>query len=225
MLVGQAALEISKLDPEATSASFKRWMDEDCCIKLAGKGFSPAELPALALHSLKQDAEHYLGHPVGAAVITVPAYFNTLCAPLLQRLRLPTERALRDAGKRWEEIDELLLLGGATRMAMLRQLVGDMYGRPACHSVDPDRVVALGACVQAALLAEQAAVEDIVMTDVHPFTLGISVHKQLGTRKQGDSRPPAAYPRITSRGGMAQPGPGSALDCPAHRIHSCMFQC
>jgi len=102
-----------------------------------------------------------------------------LCEPLLQRLRAPVERALRDADLRGTELDKIVLAGGATRMPMVRRLVARMFGRfPECD-LNPDEVVALGAAVQAGLMMKDAALEEVVMTDVSPYTLGVEVAMQL----------------------------------------------
>lgn len=103
-----------------------------------------------------------------------------LCEPLLARLRLPVERALRDATIRAAELDEVVLAGGATRMPLVRKLVSRMFGRfPAIH-LDPDEAVALGAAVQAGLKMRDAALDEVVMTDVAPYSLGIATSRQIG---------------------------------------------
>ncbi|SEC09329.1 molecular chaperone HscC [Rhizobiales bacterium GAS191] len=102
-----------------------------------------------------------------------------LSAPLLSRLRAPIERALRDAKLMPEEIGNLVLAGGATRMPLFRGLATRLFRRLPFATVNPDEVVARGAAVQAGLMARDAALEDRVMTDVAPFTMGIEVvHSQ-----------------------------------------------
>jgi molecular chaperone HscC len=100
---------------------------------------------------------------------------------LLERLRLPLARALRDARLAASGIDEVLLAGGATRMPWVQELVREHFGREPRCTLDPDLVVARGAAIQAALIASDAAVEDLVLTDVCPFTLGVEVLKQFGS--------------------------------------------
>lgn len=103
-----------------------------------------------------------------------------LCEPLLARLRVPVERALRDATIRAAELDEVVLAGGATRMPLVRKLVSRMFGRfPAIH-LDPDEAIALGAAVQAGLKMRDAALDEVVMTDVAPYSLGIAISRQVG---------------------------------------------
>ncbi|MGK5072529.1 molecular chaperone HscC [Janthinobacterium sp. ZB1P44] len=106
-----------------------------------------------------------------------------LCEPLLARLRLPVERALRDATIRAAELNEVVLAGGATRMPLVRKLVSRMFGRfPAIH-LDPDEAVALGAAVQAGLKMRDSALDEVVMTDVAPYSLGISISRQVGANQ------------------------------------------
>jgi len=94
--------------------------------------------------------------------------------PLVERMRLPVLRALRDARVRTEQIDEVLLVGGATRMPCVERLAQALFGRPPLRRLPPDEAVALGAAVQGALQAADAAVEDMVVTDVAPFSMGIA---------------------------------------------------
>ncbi|MBS1159581.1 MAG: carbohydrate kinase, family [Proteobacteria bacterium] len=103
-----------------------------------------------------------------------------LCAPLLLRLRTPVERALRDANLRSNELDNIVLAGGATRMPIVRRLVARMFGRFPASEINPDEVVALGAAVQAGLKMKDAALSEVVMTDVTPYSLGIALSIQIG---------------------------------------------
>ncbi len=102
-----------------------------------------------------------------------------ICAPLLKRLRTPVERALRDANLRAAELDNIVLAGGATRMPIVRRLVTSMFGRFPSIEFNPDEVVALGAAVQAGLKMRDAALDDVVMTDVAPYSLGVEVSKRI----------------------------------------------
>lgn len=103
-----------------------------------------------------------------------------LFEPLLERLRNPVERALRDARMRIDELDQVLLVGGATRMPLVRKLAASLFGRfPSVH-LNPDEAVALGAAIQAALKSRHAALEEVVLTDVCPYTLGIETARRVG---------------------------------------------
>jgi molecular chaperone HscC len=318
ILVGNAARARLTTHPERTVAAFKRFMGSDKKFELGGRQFSPEELSALVIGSLKQDAEAWLGHPVHEAVISVPAYFSdeqrkrTLFAaelagltvsrlineptaaamayglheqkfertlifdlgggtfdvtvleyalplievhastgdnflggedftaallqaclkhwqltpamvdaqsmaslgdtleqlkcklgegtqhlswrhadktfewsldeaaavkvwePLLARLRAPIEQALRDARLKPRDLDSLVLVGGATRMPAVQQMVATLFGRLPYRHLDPDTIVALGAATQAACKARDGAVEELILTDVCPYTLGIA---------------------------------------------------
>lgn len=99
--------------------------------------------------------------------------FEAECSDLLRRLRAPVERAVADARLKPDSFDSIVLVGGATRLPMVRALVARMFGRLPLVSIDPDTTVALGAAVQAGLVNRDDALKDIVMTDVCPFTLGV----------------------------------------------------
>lgn len=318
ILVGRAARSRLTTHPQRTAAAFKRFMGSDKRFELGEQTFSPEELSALVLGSLKQDAEAFLGVAVSEAVISVPAYFSdeqrkrtcfaaelaglkvqrlineptaaamayglheqkfertlifdlgggtfdvtvleyslplievhastgdnflggedfteallqaclkdwqlevqaiepqalaTLCdsieqlkcrlaqgpqtltwkgadsvrewrldearaqsiwAPLLARLRAPIEQALRDARLSPRDLDSLVLVGGATRMPVVQQMVATLFGRLPYRHLDPDTIVALGAASQAACKARDAAIEELILTDVCPYTLGVS---------------------------------------------------
>jgi molecular chaperone HscC len=121
--------------------------------------------------------------------------FAALCEPLIQRLRAPVDRALRDATIKASELDAVVLAGGATRMPIVRKLVSRMFGRfPAIH-LDPDQAIALGAAVQAGLKMRDAALDEVVMTDVAPYSLGIAISRQIGP----DQYDPGHYLPIIER--------------------------
>ena len=101
------------------------------------------------------------------------------CKPLLLRLRAPVERALRDANLRSSELDTVVLAGGATRMPIVRRLATTMFGRFPAIDLNPDEVVALGVAVQCGLKMRDAALSEVVMTDVAPYSLGIELSMRL----------------------------------------------
>jgi molecular chaperone HscC len=99
---------------------------------------------------------------------------------LLARVELPVRRVLGDAGLKRADIDEVILVGGATRMPALLARVTELFGKPPLRRLNPDEVVALGAGIQAGLIARAESVEALVVTDVAPFSLGIHISKKLG---------------------------------------------
>lgn len=106
--------------------------------------------------------------------------FVQACILLLERIRGPIERAVLDAGMSRDDFDEVILVGGATRMPVVRSHVGRLFGRIPATTIDPDLVVAMGAAVQAALKERDAGLRDTVLTDVCPFSLGIEIAKDIG---------------------------------------------
>ncbi|MBE7707322.1 MAG: molecular chaperone DnaK [Cyanobacteria bacterium SIG27] len=99
------------------------------------------------------------------------AKFEELSHDLLERCKVPVEKAIKDAGISKSELNEVVLVGGSTRIPAVQQLVKDYTGKEPNQSVNPDEVVAVGAAVQAGVLAGE--VKDIVLLDVTPLTLGI----------------------------------------------------
>lgn len=99
--------------------------------------------------------------------------FETAVEPLLKRLRDPVVRAMRDCSIDAGALSEIVLVGGATRMPVVRRAITRMFARFPNSGVHPDHAVALGAAVQAGLLGRDAALDEIRITDVCPFTLGV----------------------------------------------------
>jgi molecular chaperone HscC len=136
----------------------------------------------------EQSADYDLDIALHASKGTVTrSQFEDIAAGLLRRLRMPTERAVRDSEISTDEFSAVVLVGGATRMPMVRSLVAKMFGRLPLVKMDPDTTVAMGAAVQAGLVSRLAALEELVMTDVCPFSLGVRV---------SDSNLPDALPYI-----------------------------
>src|SRR6187397_2564801 len=97
--------------------------------------------------------------------------FEQLVDPILTRLRGPVETALKDAGVDARKIDEVVLVGGSTRIPKVQEIVKEMFGKEPNKSVNPDEVVAIGAAVQAGVLSGEKT--DILLLDVTPLSLGI----------------------------------------------------
>jgi chaperone protein DnaK len=97
--------------------------------------------------------------------------FETLCQDLINRCRIPVEKALKDAKLDKSAINEIVLVGGSTRIPSIQQLVESLTGKKPNKSVNPDEVVAIGAAIQAGILAGE--ITDILLLDVTPLSLGV----------------------------------------------------
>jgi molecular chaperone DnaK len=109
--------------------------------------------------------------PKHLAMKLTRARFEQLVDPILSRLRHPVEVALKDAGIDARKIDEVVLVGGSTRIPKVQEIVKEMFGKEPNKSVNPDEVVAIGAAVQAGVLSGEKT--DILLLDVTPLSLGI----------------------------------------------------
>jgi molecular chaperone HscA len=112
------------------------------------------------------------GHP---PITVTRARFDELVQPILARTGLACRRALKDAGVQASQLDGVILVGGATRVPAVRAYVEKTFGKPPLADIDPDQVVALGAAIQADLLAGQGRTDDVLLLDVIPLSLGIEV--------------------------------------------------
>ena len=97
--------------------------------------------------------------------------FESLCQNLIQRCRIPVEKALTDARLEKTDINEVVLVGGSTRIPAIQELVESLTGKKPNQSVNPDEVVAIGAAIQAGILAGE--IKDILLLDVTPLSLGV----------------------------------------------------
>jgi molecular chaperone HscC len=123
--------------------------------------------------------EEHVEVPLGSqAVQLTRADMERVTADITARILPLILRCLRDAGLSKEDVDDVLLVGGASRMPAVVQLAIDFFGRLPNRSLDPDRVIALGAAVQAARAARSEAVKDLVMTDVCPHSLGVEISRE-----------------------------------------------
>ena len=124
------------------------------------------------------------------STIGIDAY-ERACQVLLAKLKKPIERSLKDAEVHLDQIKEVLLVGGATKLPILRRFVSRTFGRIPNTGIDPDRVVAVGAALQGAMKERSEAVREMILTDVCPFTLGteICVTKPGGIKEPGHYLP------------------------------------
>ena len=113
--------------------------------------------------------------------------YAELCEPLLERIRKPLQRSISDAHVKLSDIDEVVLVGGATRLPVIREFIVKLFHKFPNISVHPDEAVALGAAVQGAMKARDKEVKEIILTDVCAFTLGteVSVERREGIYESG----------------------------------------
>jgi molecular chaperone HscA len=128
-----------------------------------------------AKHALTTEESVEAEVPGQRRVVLTRARFEELIRPLLERTGVACRRALKDAGLRPEAIDGVILVGGATRVPAVRRYVAGLFEKEPLADIDPDQVVALGAAVQADLLAGEGRSEDVLLLDVIPLSLGIEV--------------------------------------------------
>ncbi|AAS51265.1 ACR038Wp [Eremothecium gossypii ATCC 10895] len=103
------------------------------------------------------------------------AKFEEMNLDLFKRTLKPVEKVLQDAGLKKEDIDDIVLVGGSTRIPKVQELLENFFNKKASKGINPDEAVAYGAAVQAGVLSGEEGVEDIVLLDVNPLTLGIEV--------------------------------------------------
>jgi molecular chaperone DnaK len=100
-----------------------------------------------------------------------PALFESICRPIIERTRMHCLRSLQDAGLKPEDLDEVILAGGATRMPLVRDFVQEIFGKQPNTSQHPDEAIAVGAAIQAGIL--EGAIRNVTLLDVTPLSLGI----------------------------------------------------
>ena len=157
-------LETEGVDLRRDRSSLQRLMEaaERAKIELSGVTVTDINLPFIAA---TDDGPKHLETRL------TRSQFEDLCSDLIARVRTPVKRAMMDANLRPADIDEVVLVGGGTRMPMVQQIVRSMIGKEPNQNVNPDEVVAVGAAIQAGILAGE--LKDVLLLDVTPLSLGL----------------------------------------------------